>query len=163
MSSTEAELIAMSTAMRELLWVRRLTADISRGLGITCDKRTVIRSTVFEDNEGAIHLAKRPDMTPRTRHLSVKYHQFKENVGADKDGNGIEIRWVPTHLQIGDLFTKGVGPLKFKPLRDLLMGWTDDVPDLLNHGVRKGELKKTDSTPQTVTSPSADDGRTSGG
>ena len=146
MSSTEAELIAMSAAMRELLWVRRLTADISRGLGIACDKKTIIRSTVFEDNEGAIHLAKRPDLTPRARHLSVKYHQFKENLGADKDGDGISIQWVPTNLQIADVFTKGVGPLKFKPLRDLLMGWADGAPDLLNHGVRKGELKDSHST-----------------
>ena len=90
---------------------------------------------MFEDNKGAIHLAKRPDLTPRARHLSVKYHQFKENLGADKDGDGISIQWVPTNLQIADVFTKGVGPLKFKPLRDLLMGWADGAPDLLNHGV----------------------------
>ena len=142
LSSTEAELIAMSTAMRELLWVRRSVADIAKGFGVAHDKHTVIKSTVFEDNEGAIHLSKRPDMTPRTRHLSVKYSQFKENLGVSKEGDGISVAWVPTNLQIGDLFTKGVGPLKFKPLRDLLMGWSAiSQSDLLNCGARKGELK----------------------
>ena len=101
-----------------------------------------IKSTVFEDNEGVIHLSKRPDMTPRTRHLSVKYSQFKENLRIDKDGNGISVTWIPSHLQIGDIFTKGVGPLKFKPLRDLLMGWSVlSQAELLNYGARKGELK----------------------
>ena len=114
LSSTEAELIALSTAMRELLWVRRLTADIAKGFGVAYDNHTIIRSTAFEDNEGAIHLSKRPDMTPRTRHLSVKYHQFKENLGVTESGDGISVRWVPTNLQIADVLTKGVGPLKFK-------------------------------------------------
>ena len=142
LSSTEAELIAMSTAMRELLWIRRLIADIAKGFGVAYNKHTEIKSTVFEDNEGVIHLSKRPDMTPRTRHLSVKYSQFKENLGIDKDGNGISVTWIPSHLQIGDIFTKGVGPLKFKPLRDLLMGWSVlSQTELLNYGARKGELK----------------------
>ena len=124
MSSTEAELIAMSKAMRELLWLRRIVADVSKGFGLEYNNHTKIKSTVFEDNEGVIHLAKRPDMTPRTRHLSVKYHQFKENLGVDKEGNGISIEWIPTEFQVADIFTKGVGPLKFKPLRDSLMGWS---------------------------------------
>ena len=142
LSSTEAELIALSTAMRELLWARRLTADIAKGFGVAYDNHTIIRSTVFEDNEGAIHLSKRPDMTPRARHLSVKYHQFKENLGVTESGDGISVRWVPTNLQIADVLTKGVGPLKFKPLRDLLMGWSVITQtELLNCGARKGELK----------------------
>ena len=151
LSSTEAELIAMSTAMRELLWIRRLVADIAKGFGVAYNKHTMIKSTVFEDNEGAIHLSKRPDMTPRTRHLSVKYTQFKENLGVDKDGNGISVAWVPTELQIGDVFTKGVGPLKFKPLRDLLMGWSVmSQAELLNCGARKGELKSNVSLADRV-------------
>ena len=141
----------MSTAMRELSWIRRLVSDIAKGFGVACNKHTMIKSTAFEDNEGAIHLSKRPDMTPRTRHLSVKYSQFKENLGVDKDGNGISVAWVPTELQIGDVFTKGVGPLKFKPLRDLLMGWSVmSQAELLNCGARKGELKSNASLADRV-------------
>ena len=148
LSSAEAEMIALSAAMRELLWMRRLTVDIAKGFGAPHDNHTQIRSTVFEDNEGAIHLSERPDMTPRTRHLSVKHHQFKENIGVDKEGNGISISWVPATLQIGDVFTKGVGPLKFKPLRDLLMGWSAiSETELLNCGAQKGELKDGGSLP----------------
>ena len=60
------------------------------------------------------------------------------------------------------MFTKGVGPLKFKPLRDLLMGWTDGAPELLNHGVRKGELKDSHSTNGGRPDPEPPDGSDSG-
>ena len=115
---------------------------------------------MFEDNEGAIKLSKRPDMTPRTRHLATKYHQFKENIGVDKEGNGISINWLPTDIQIADIFTKGLGPLKFKTLRDLLMGWASiDEAELLNYDVRKGELKESGSATRSTEQP----GRTSDG
>ena len=107
--------------------------------------------------EGAIHLSERPDLTPRTRHLSVKCHQFKENIGLDKKGNGVTIHWIPAHSQIGDAFTEGVGPLKFKPSRDRLMGWFEGDDESQNYDVRKGELKNVSSdTP--VTSDSTPDG-----
>ena len=63
-SSMEAESIAMCTAMREPLWVHRLVKDIVTGFGVECNGHTTMHSTAFEDNEGVMHLAKRPDMTP---------------------------------------------------------------------------------------------------
>jgi hypothetical protein len=47
-----------------------------------------IYSKLFEDNAGAIQLAKVPKMRPRTRHINQKYHHF-EGVG--------EI-WIDCHL-----------------------------------------------------------------
>ena len=138
--------------MRELLWVRRLVEDVATGFGISYNRKTVIKSTVFEDNEGAIALSKRPDMTPRTRHLHTKYHQFKENLGLDQDGNGIVVKWISTEEQIADIFTKGVGPNLFVPLRNVLMGWKEknsnkSSPDKSEiSGVRKGELEKSSKT-----------------
>ena len=152
LSTTESEYIALSQAMRELLWVRRLVEDVATGFGISYNRKTVIKSTVFEDNEGAIALSKRPDMTPRTRHLHTKYHQFKENLGLDQDGNGIVVKWISTEEQIADIFTKGVGPNLFVPLRNVLMGWKEknsnkSSPDKSEiSGVRKGELEKSSKT-----------------
>ena len=127
LSATEAEYIAMSMAIRELMWVRRLVSDVAKGFGIEYNHTTIIKSTVFEDNEGAIAVAKRPDMTPQTRHLHMKYHHFKENIGVDKAGNGITIEWISTVNQIADIFTEGVGPQLFVPLRDKLMGWSANL------------------------------------
>ena len=134
---------------------------MAKGFGIACNDHTAIRSTVFEDNEGAIHLAKRPDLMPRMRHLSTKHHHFKENLGVDENGNGISIKWIPTTLQIADIFTEGVGPLKCQPLRDSLMGWAANLqPGETNCDIRKGELKILDLLPQSDT---AETGRTSEG
>jgi hypothetical protein len=122
LSTTEAEYIALSTAMRELLWLRRLVVEISEGFGVSYDRVTKIKSKVFEDNQGAIAIAGKPNLTSRTRHLHTKYHFFKEHLGV-KDGDGIEIEYIRSEDQVADIFTKGVGNTLFKPLRDKLMGW----------------------------------------
>ncbi len=124
LSTTEAEYIALSMAMRELLWVRRLVEDISSTLDIGYNRCARIISTVFEDNQGSIAVASKPDITPRTRHLHTKYHHFKENLGVRPDGSGIKIEYLKTEEQIADLFTKGLGNKQFACLRDKLMGWS---------------------------------------
>ena len=43
-----------------------------------CNKNMMC--VVFEDNNGAIKLAKTPKMRPRTKHLSIKYHHFSSFV-----------------------------------------------------------------------------------
>lgn len=119
LSTTEAEYIALSLAMRELLWTRRLVADVK------AHRVARIHSKVFEDNQAAIAVALKPDLTARTRHLHTKYHHFKEHIGLDESGHGITLHYCPTDKQIADLLTKGLGDTDFIPLRNRLMGWLD--------------------------------------
>ena len=79
-----------------------------------------IHSTVFEDNNGALALATSPKITPRTKHIAVKYHFFKTHVGCDK---GLEIEQIDTDVQKADIFTKGLLANKFADLCKLLIGW----------------------------------------
>jgi hypothetical protein len=81
---------------------------------------SVIKSTVFEDNNGAISTATAVKMTPRTKHIAVKYHFFKSHVN---EANGISLSKINTDLQKADIFTKGLSPLKFAGIRRLLCGW----------------------------------------
>jgi hypothetical protein len=37
-----------------------------------------VHCKVYEDNAGAIEMARLPKMRPRTKHLNVKYHHFRE-------------------------------------------------------------------------------------
>ena len=53
-------------------------------------------------------------------HLSLKYHWFRSQIGASK---GIVAKYVPSHLQTADGFTKGLPPAQFQALRKLYMGW----------------------------------------
>ena len=64
--------------------------------------------------------AKAVKMTPRTKHIAVKYFFFKSHIG---EGTGIELVKVDTLLQKADIFTKGMAPEKFVTMRMLLCGW----------------------------------------
>ena len=78
-STMEAEYISLSTAMRDLIPLRTLVDKVKDLIGAsTLPCRTY--SKVFEDNNGALILASTPRMTPRSKHIAVKYHFFKEHV-----------------------------------------------------------------------------------
>ena len=66
LSTTEAEVVAFSQAMRELIWLRRLTVDVASTLGCGLKNEVEIKSTVFEDNNGAFALAHKPGATSRS-------------------------------------------------------------------------------------------------
>ena len=78
-----------------------------------------IYSSVFEDNNGALQLARAPRMTPRTKHYAIKYHFFGEQV---KAGN-IKLFKVASKDNIADIFTKGLVKQVFQYLREKLIGW----------------------------------------
>ena len=74
---------------------------------------------VFEDNHGAIALANAPRMTPRKKHIGLKYHFFHELVA----WGTVKILYCKTENQIADISTKGLTVIKFQQLRKMLMGW----------------------------------------
>ena len=79
----------------------------------------VVYSTAFEDNNGALILATTKKMTPRSKHIAIKYHHFKQAVF-----NGfVKIVKVNSEKQLADIFTKGLGTIKFQANRLLLCGW----------------------------------------
>jgi hypothetical protein len=59
-------------------------------------------------------------MTPRTKHIGVKYHFFKSHIG---EASGISLDKIDTNLQKADILTKGMAPQKFAEMRMLLCGW----------------------------------------
>ena len=52
--TTEADILALSASMREIIWVRRLISEISESFGIPIDSVTDINAIVHEDNHAAI-------------------------------------------------------------------------------------------------------------
>jgi hypothetical protein len=120
LSTTEAEYIALSQSMRDLLPMRELLIEISKVIQFDATKPAVTHSTIFEDNNGAIALAQAPRITPRTKHIAVKYHHFRSKIGGE---NGIHIAKIATDLQRADILTKGLGGIKFESIRRLMMGW----------------------------------------
>ena len=74
---------------------------------------------MFEDNNGALELATKPRYRPRTKHIVIKYHHFRERVSS----GFISIKPINTSEQIADQFTKGLQVGTFQYLRYKLLGW----------------------------------------
>ena len=120
LSTLEAEYIALSTSMRVLLPLRDLVKEVCEDLGIERDELSLV-STVFEDNAGCLILANAPfpNMTPRTKHIAIKYHWFRSHI---KFGE-IEVVKIDTKVQKADIFTKGLKRDEFESKRKMLVGW----------------------------------------
>jgi hypothetical protein len=119
LSTTEAKYIALSQAMREVLPIIWLMKE-AREQGIPVLNATPrIHCKVFEDNAGAIEIANVPKMRPRTKHLNIKYHHFREEV---KKGT-ISIYHTRTEEQIADIFTKPLPEQPFIKFKEKMMGW----------------------------------------
>jgi hypothetical protein len=67
-------------------------------------EKPTIYCTLFEDNSGAIELAKVPKMRPRAKHINPKYHHFCQNVASGE----IIIQQVKSQDQQADIFTKNL-------------------------------------------------------
>lgn len=104
-STTESEYIAASLASKEIVWVRRLLADI----GFAQRSPTLLLS----DNQSAIRLIHNPEYHKRTKHIEIHYHVIREI----QTRGEISTIYVPTEAQLADIFTKALTPEKFHRLR----------------------------------------------
>ena len=112
LSSTEAEYIALSQAMREVIPLMELMKEAKK-MNIPINPTPPkVHCCVFEDNSGAIEIAKVPKMRPRTKHLNIKYHHFRSFV---QDGS-VSVQYVNTEQQKADIFTKPIN-------QNVFLGW----------------------------------------
>jgi hypothetical protein len=79
-TSTEAEYIALSTALREVISLMSLLKETQLHSIPNVTVTPKIYCKVFEDNSGAFAMAQVPTMRPHTKHLNVKYHHFCDHV-----------------------------------------------------------------------------------
>jgi hypothetical protein len=102
LSTTEEEYIALSRSLREVIPIINLMTEVNR-LGV-CNYCTVpkVYCKAFEDNRGALELAKAPKMRPRTKHINLVFHYFCDYVRRGL----IAIYPVGTLEQLADIFTR---------------------------------------------------------
>ena len=124
LSTMESEYVACSTACRTLIPLRELVIELANAVKIPADDIAKMHTTIWEDNVGALTLAKLelPRMTPRSKHISIKYHWFRSYVNPDGPKK-LDVVKVESKNQLADIFTKGVGPALFLPLRKKMMGF----------------------------------------
>ena len=107
-SSIAAEYVALSEAVSEILLIKDLISNFNVEI-----KKPV---NVYEDNSGAVIIAKYGNFTKRSKYIEVHYHFVNENY----EEGLIEIVKVSSEKNIADILTKALGRVRFEKLRSLL-------------------------------------------
>lgn len=119
MSTTEAEYVALSTALREIIPAMNLLKEMKR-LGFDVPGcKPKIHCRVFEDNSGALEMASNDKYRPRTKHINCKFHHFRSYV---EDGS-ITVLAISTLRQAADYLTKPLSHDDLVRHRKKVQGW----------------------------------------
>ena len=100
-SSAEAEYRALASVAAELSWTLQLLQELQ----ITLPSPPKLLC----DNNSAIFIASNPVTKSRSKHIDIDYHFVRELVAK----RVINLSFVPSHLQLADVFTKAVAKLQF--------------------------------------------------
>ncbi|KAL7540481.1 hypothetical protein ACHAXR_010143, partial [Thalassiosira sp. AJA248-18] len=109
LNTTESEYIALSMVMREVLPFLNLMSKIRQFLPMHKSEPKFF-CTVWGDNRSCISkVAESPKFMPRTKHIALKYHRFRQFVL-----NGtVHIQPIDTLEQAVDILTKPLDGVKF--------------------------------------------------
>ena len=98
LSTMEAEFIACSAAVQEVVWLRRFF----RNLGIRGD--CVESITVHCDNQAVIAFTKDPKYHSRTKHIDTKNNYIRDIIAKQE----VTIQYISTHQMVVDPLTKPI-------------------------------------------------------
>jgi hypothetical protein len=116
--TTKAEYIALSMSLQDVLPIIFLIKKMrERGHAVICTEPHVF-CKVFENDSGALELACLPKLRPRTKHINVCYHHFREHVRSRL----VKIYPVSTHDQVADTLTKALSQNAFQKHRRAMCG-----------------------------------------
>lgn len=102
LSTSEAEYIALSHAIKEAIWLRNYLHEVW--------KLPLHPTPVLSDNQSAIALAKDDRYHSRTKHIDIRYHFICYHI---EKGN-VEVSYCPTEDMVADILTKALPSMKAK-------------------------------------------------
>jgi hypothetical protein len=105
-STVVAETNALCTVVKDVLWLR----DFLSWLGYPAESSSI----VWCDNKGTVRNTEEGALRHKTKHMDLKYMFLRDLI---KDGH-ISVKYLPTRLQLADLFTKPLKWIKFNQFRD---------------------------------------------
>ena len=115
--TAEAEYIALSQLLREVIPAMNLMMELTVVFPMQLSKPGFC--LVHKDNQSCITMANSRKMTPRTKHIYIKYHYFRHFFQREK----IRIIYIYTKEQLADIFTKPLPDCDFIHLRNGLCRW----------------------------------------
>ena len=74
---------------------------------------------LHDDSQACIRIAGNPCLAERTKHFDIKYHWLRDKVKSKE----VELRYIGTHDQLADIFTKPLGAMQHHYLRGKLTGF----------------------------------------
>lgn len=95
LSTTQAELISLCSAITEALWIKKILNDIKI-------KNIIVK--VYEDNQGCIALIRNSLNNKRVKHIDLKYHFICDNVVKSI----IDLYYIDSKNNQADFLTKGL-------------------------------------------------------
>ena len=113
LNSTYNEYMALTHCIKHLAWLRKLMIEL--GLGHACAKPI----TILADNKQANTLCSEDLVTSGNMYFRTCYHYNKEEVAAGH----VEVKWIPTALNIADTNTKALGPVKLDYFEPSITGY----------------------------------------
>jgi hypothetical protein len=114
-SSSEAEFVTMSEAVKEIRFVYFILKDI----GIEVELPIVVKG----DNVGALFMSENSSTGVRSRHVDTRYHFIRENV---EDGI-VKVEFVNSSENDSNIFTKNVNQEMYGKHAMKFLGSIDDV------------------------------------
>jgi hypothetical protein len=108
LSTTEVEYIALSVAVREAVWFRKLLTNV-----FDHERDPTI---IHCDNQSCVKLFENLVFHDRSKHIEIKYHYIRDMVHR----KAVHVQYLPSHEQIADIFTKPLAKTKFEYFRERL-------------------------------------------
>ena len=119
LSTTKAEHVALSTALRHVISIIHLREDFKSFQLPLYWPTPTIRCRTFEDNKSCVNMASNHKTHPRTKHLSIQHYHFRSHVVKKI----ISVEHVSLKGQLADIFTKSLPRQHFTTLRDNMKVW----------------------------------------
>ena len=88
----------------------------SIGLIRPCSNDQVIE--LYVDSKSAMELAKNPIHHQRSKHIDIKYHYIRNEL----ENGSVVLTYVPTDVNLADMFTKPVTKVKLAAFHNKLFG-----------------------------------------
>lgn len=107
LSTTEAELIALTEAVKEGIWLKGLLQDF----GLQQPK-----VKIYCNNQSTIFLTKNPQFNSRTKNIVIKYHFIREQI----ERGEVEVMKVHTTDNATDILMKPLSQTKVQRCLDLV-------------------------------------------
>ena len=100
LSTAEAEYVAATHAAKECIWLRKLSIPLFGSHSTP--------TTLYCDNQAALHLATDDNYHARTKHIDIRFHFIRQTI---TDGE-INIEYCPTQAMTADILTKALPKFK---------------------------------------------------